>query len=66
MLSPAPGGITFRDVDTCRVVRPACAKPNRGVTWENQDFYTIHTPYYDYYPFQSKRHKKEQSCANPS
>jgi hypothetical protein len=66
MLSPAPAGITFRDVDTSRVVRQACVKPIRWLTWENRDFYTIHTPYYDYYSFKSNRDKKEQSCANPS
>ncbi len=51
MLSPALADTTFRDVDTCRVVRVWCGRPNRSLTRRNSDFYTIHSPYYNYYSF---------------
>jgi len=59
MLSPAATGFTFRDVDTSRVVRDRCGRHNHPLTRGNLDFCTIHTPYYDYYPFDIKQMKKE-------
>jgi hypothetical protein len=49
MLSPTRSGIAFREVDTCRVVREPWGRPNLPLTREDRYFYTIHSPYYDYY-----------------
>ena len=59
MLSPTHSGTTFRDVDTCRVVREIWGQRNPTLTRQNPDFYTIHSPYYDYYSFKSNTLKKE-------
>jgi len=42
-----------------RVVRDGCAQQNHTVSRGRLDFCTIHTPYYDYYPFDIKQMKKE-------
>ena len=55
MLSPAGAGFVFRDVHTAGVAPFRCAQEFPCVTRPNADFYTIHTPYYDYYCFKSNR-----------
>ena len=59
MLSPTRSGIALREVDTCQVVREPWGRPNPHLTREDRYFYTIHSPYYDYYSFKSNTLKKE-------
>ena len=49
MLSPARPSSAFREVDRCQVVRDPWGQPNLPLTRGNRYFYTIHSPYYDYY-----------------